>query len=292
VLQCDDGNNLDGDGCSSSCFLEAGWNCTGGDGTTATACRLAVNVRLELYRTVKTQGRNQVVFYIRLNVPIRLTSNNFNITIPGIPLTSSIQPLNLTHYLLTLNYHQTIQRSKVSIRVSLFSSRRLLTQRLLASTAYLDLEFDYTVSTYPPANYYPEEIVTMFDTFSVVLRVLAFVNLGLAIGCYFGVGRTVYYALETGNLLVVLYVSQGYGLDGFIDWLGYGIVSMKEATLIGGFSLGECSCPAEAFHGTFGYQDQFTQNAGIIFLIFLTLITLYCLLFLSLKCYKLKNRTI
>jgi cysteine-rich repeat protein len=26
-LQCDDGNNVSGDGCSSKCLLEPGWNC-------------------------------------------------------------------------------------------------------------------------------------------------------------------------------------------------------------------------------------------------------------------------
>jgi cysteine-rich repeat protein len=28
--ECDDGNNLDGDGCSATCMIEYGYNCTGG----------------------------------------------------------------------------------------------------------------------------------------------------------------------------------------------------------------------------------------------------------------------
>ncbi|CAI2384325.1 unnamed protein product [Moneuplotes crassus] len=35
---CDDGNSVDGDGCSSSCQIETGWNCTGGDLTTPSSC--------------------------------------------------------------------------------------------------------------------------------------------------------------------------------------------------------------------------------------------------------------
>lgn len=126
VLQCDDGNNLDGDGCSSSCTLESGWNCTNANSQTATACKLAVNVQLELYNTEKVQGRNSVRFFVRLNLPIRLTISNFNITMPGVSSSSSLSAINLTHYRLTISYGQTIQKTKVSIRVSLFSSSRRL----------------------------------------------------------------------------------------------------------------------------------------------------------------------
>lgn len=30
MLECDDGNLLNGDGCDSKCRIEKGWNCTGG----------------------------------------------------------------------------------------------------------------------------------------------------------------------------------------------------------------------------------------------------------------------
>ena len=30
MVECDDGNLMDGDGCDSKCFIEKGWNCTGG----------------------------------------------------------------------------------------------------------------------------------------------------------------------------------------------------------------------------------------------------------------------
>lgn len=28
---CDDGNNINGDGCNSNCEVEEGWTCDGGD---------------------------------------------------------------------------------------------------------------------------------------------------------------------------------------------------------------------------------------------------------------------
>jgi len=36
--QCDDGNFVNGDGCSSSCQIEAGFNCTGSPSVCSTAC--------------------------------------------------------------------------------------------------------------------------------------------------------------------------------------------------------------------------------------------------------------
>ena len=36
---CDDGNTVSGDGCSSNCTLESGFQCTGGSATTADICR-------------------------------------------------------------------------------------------------------------------------------------------------------------------------------------------------------------------------------------------------------------
>ena len=38
TLQCDDGNTLDGDGCSSQCTIEKGWNCSAPTG--ASTCEL------------------------------------------------------------------------------------------------------------------------------------------------------------------------------------------------------------------------------------------------------------
>lgn len=44
-LQCDDGNNINGDGCSSNCLIEQGWNCTA---TSPSVCGLKNAVTLSL----------------------------------------------------------------------------------------------------------------------------------------------------------------------------------------------------------------------------------------------------
>jgi len=37
-VECDDGNNYDNDGCSSSCHVEQGYKCLGGSDTTEDVC--------------------------------------------------------------------------------------------------------------------------------------------------------------------------------------------------------------------------------------------------------------
>lgn len=37
-LRCDDGNNIDGDGCSAECYVEKGYECHGGTITTRDVC--------------------------------------------------------------------------------------------------------------------------------------------------------------------------------------------------------------------------------------------------------------
>ena len=37
--ECDDSNNIDGDGCDSVCLVELGFACIGGSNTTAHTCR-------------------------------------------------------------------------------------------------------------------------------------------------------------------------------------------------------------------------------------------------------------
>ena len=38
VKECDDGNTEGGDGCSRTCRIECGWECGGGDVSTADTC--------------------------------------------------------------------------------------------------------------------------------------------------------------------------------------------------------------------------------------------------------------
>ena len=57
-LPCDDGNTLDGDGCSQSCQVEHGFLCTLGDSNTPDLCRYII----PLYIQIVTRNKNNIVF--------------------------------------------------------------------------------------------------------------------------------------------------------------------------------------------------------------------------------------
>ena len=44
---CDDGNNVDGDGCSAGCYVQAGYSCTGSPSTCTTICGDGLKVGAE-----------------------------------------------------------------------------------------------------------------------------------------------------------------------------------------------------------------------------------------------------
>jgi cysteine-rich repeat protein len=65
LIQCDDGNLINGDGCSSTCMIEAGYNCSGGSNTTKDIC-----VPLFAYFTAALQNPSNIFTNVYQNEPI------------------------------------------------------------------------------------------------------------------------------------------------------------------------------------------------------------------------------
>ena len=60
---CDDGNLVDGDGCSSICETETDYLCDSGSSTSASTCSYrGTPIVFQLTRTERTDGQNQGVF--------------------------------------------------------------------------------------------------------------------------------------------------------------------------------------------------------------------------------------
>jgi hypothetical protein len=51
IFNQDDGNLIDGDGCSSECFIEFEWECKGGNITTADVCEDVSEFRFIISRS-------------------------------------------------------------------------------------------------------------------------------------------------------------------------------------------------------------------------------------------------
>lgn len=59
-LGCDDGNLINGDGCSSTCTVESGWACPGGSSTARSVCTTPSNYTATLTYSVKNSTRNSI----------------------------------------------------------------------------------------------------------------------------------------------------------------------------------------------------------------------------------------
>lgn len=59
-LQCDDGNNIDGDGCSSTCTIETNYTCVGGDATFRSVCSYNQPILMTLVSSYKQTMVNQI----------------------------------------------------------------------------------------------------------------------------------------------------------------------------------------------------------------------------------------
>jgi cysteine-rich repeat protein len=84
MVECDDGNLMNGDGCTSKCFIEKGWNCTGGSPYMPDTCR---DIQSPTPKISLINKRNQV--YISFDEEVILTEDlnqeppKFTITVTG-----------------------------------------------------------------------------------------------------------------------------------------------------------------------------------------------------------------
>lgn len=83
-VDCDDGNTLDGDGCSSSCKVETDYTCTGGSRTTKDVCSYSGPFYLNVLSTFKDLKKNKV--YISLSITPNIAS------LKNIDFSASINP--------------------------------------------------------------------------------------------------------------------------------------------------------------------------------------------------------
>jgi cysteine-rich repeat protein len=72
---CDDGNTLNGDGCSEFCKIEKDWSCLN-----KTKCDVKAKPEIKVLRSVKVARMNRIEIYLDLTVGLRLVRENFVLT--------------------------------------------------------------------------------------------------------------------------------------------------------------------------------------------------------------------
>lgn len=74
--QCDDGNNVDGDGCSKDCRVEVGYSCYGGSPNSADTCSSAMPTAIAFEERGQSHLYGKIVLNVRLNyLPMALINS-------------------------------------------------------------------------------------------------------------------------------------------------------------------------------------------------------------------------
>lgn len=123
---CDDGNTLPGDGCSSNCTVEPGWECVNFDPRSPSFCKVTGNLTVALISGIKILGKNEIIIRISLSMPIRLTKANTTITLTNDALVNcTMTTISLTEYQFDIFYKATIQDTKLVITLNIARGRLL-----------------------------------------------------------------------------------------------------------------------------------------------------------------------
>lgn len=76
TLECDDGNNVDGDGCSSDCKIEVGSTCVGGSPNSRDTCSRRLPSALEIRSTGQSHLYGKIVLNVHINyLPLELVKS-------------------------------------------------------------------------------------------------------------------------------------------------------------------------------------------------------------------------
>ena len=73
TLDCDDGNNINGDGCSSDCKIEVGYSCAGGSPNSMDKCSHTLPQALIFTSTGQSHLYGKIILNVKVNyLPLKL----------------------------------------------------------------------------------------------------------------------------------------------------------------------------------------------------------------------------
>lgn len=121
-LACDDGNLVDGDGCSSTCTIETNYTCKGGNSTSASICGYNQPLVVTLLDAQKSPAANEVVFTLDIS-PVLPLLNSLNFSQIFSTTLNSMGTVSFTYdgngsLVVVVSYNQSIQSSDVQLILS------------------------------------------------------------------------------------------------------------------------------------------------------------------------------
>ena len=66
-MECDDGNNIEGDGCGKSCQIEPGYSCRGGSPNSKDICVIYTPSEVTLIQTGQIRYSTRIVVNIKID---------------------------------------------------------------------------------------------------------------------------------------------------------------------------------------------------------------------------------
>lgn len=173
---------------------------------------------------------------MQISLPILLKPSQLTLAVIGVSQTdysySVLQTTDLSIVEIDLIYFVSLQGKNIQISYS--QSRRLLEEnRLLAS-----LSFSSTINldTYPPAYYYPDTTLSLFNSLQSYISALATALLVLTL--ILVPKRTHLHSLTLISLPAQLFLTYAILPSSYTDWIQYTLKNISSTALVGGFSFG------------------------------------------------------
>lgn len=146
TLPCDDGNLIDGDGCSSSCAVEPDYVCKDGSAATPSRCVYEGMVKLELLCVYKGESLNtaQVLFGLspfvsniaKMNLADSLLfATNFNLSITAVAYADRVITVDLA-------FHEDIEGGAITAEL-IFDSKYIRSPNAFLSFSVNECNSDY-----------------------------------------------------------------------------------------------------------------------------------------------------
>ena len=211
---CDDGNNLNGDGCSSVCTIEPGWICPNN------TCTLINQPTVTVVSMSNNPLTHTITLNIALSVGLRLVAANFILNFSSITQYSyTVVAMDSQYmtYQLNIVYYQTAANNNLNIQIKSPISRLLFTSN---STLTLSISLSLTVLvpivTSPPAIYIPQQSVDIYtkDLVKVMaaLHLILLISAGVFLAMRLKVMLLVLDAVASSTILYILTALGMYGV--------------------------------------------------------------------------------
>lgn len=162
VLPCDDGNLVNGDGCSSTCQVEPGYVCLNGSNTTPSVCCFNGSISVSVSSAIKNPTSNalSIAYTVSPIQPLLSLVNNTNNFLPFVSISNPAATITSATYdpvtgniNVQVSYNQSIQGQPMNL---VFTPPNVPSASLMpavnnswtvAPTNYLSAAF-YPASTY------------------------------------------------------------------------------------------------------------------------------------------------